>query len=201
MQGRAGAQHEALHGHLGAPCLIARSSSLPIAPSGLSSQCWTRCCGFSPGLQSGLGPRLEPWPPCWCAHLHASRRSARVRTRQQGSRCKPQRWPPPRCRRSMTLNAVPLCCSALQATQQPAQAAAAVSALSPDEWRAFKLVHKEALTTGVSNKTVRREGSASCAHWQLPAPHSPFVSCRRHVLISGLAWFAHAAGAVPLRTG
>lgn len=44
--------------------------------------------------------------------------------------------------------------AAVLATQQPAQAAAAVSALSPDEWRAFKLVHKEALTTGVSNKTV-----------------------------------------------
>lgn len=46
----------------------------------------------------------------------------------------------------------------MQAVQQPAQAAAAVSALSPDEWRAFKLVHKEALTKGVSNPTVRGEG-------------------------------------------
>ncbi|PRW57497.1 NADH-cytochrome b5 reductase [Chlorella sorokiniana] len=44
--------------------------------------------------------------------------------------------------------------AAVLATQQPAHAAAAVSALSPEEWRALKLVHKEALTKGIANPTV-----------------------------------------------
>lgn len=43
-----------------------------------------------------------------------------------------------------------------QAAQQPAHSAAAppASALSPEEWRSFRLVHKEALTKGVANPTV-----------------------------------------------
>jgi len=65
-----------------------------------------------------------------------------------------------RCRCSVaapcTTTALSLLSLLLQAVQQPAQAAAAVSALSPEEWRAFKLVHKEALTKGVANPTVRR---------------------------------------------
>lgn len=39
-------------------------------------------------------------------------------------------------------------------SKQPAHAKAAASALSPEEWRSFKLVHKEALTKGVANPTV-----------------------------------------------
>lgn len=46
-----------------------------------------------------------------------------------------------------------------QTSPSPAQAEAAASALSPDEWRSFKLVHKEALTKGVANPTVRVQGS------------------------------------------
>lgn len=44
-----------------------------------------------------------------------------------------------------------------QASRQPAlaEAAPASSALSPDEWRSFKLVHKQWLTTGVANPTIR----------------------------------------------
>lgn len=109
--------------------------------------------------------------------------ATRVWARLQGGwRCKPHR----RCRRRCCPHndakrhfaLLPL---RMQAVQQPAQAAAAVSALSPDEWRAFKLVHKEALTKGVSNPTVRGEGEADHQHAHTltaaAAPASVFVGC------------------------